>query len=282
MIETSDRAVDDAYRRGIAALIALRPAPSAEITRRHIPVLVAIAGIAIPLAALVIAALVVIDGHGQPSHPVRTAPAQASSPASNTAAVGHSFHITGIHGVGADVTIEKVVFASGDNTLSPPPANGLYAIADVMVSIPAGQAIQSPPPQYTDEVAVVTQLRAELPVAIANNDVARAHELELIIASYKLKLSKLALELMPFHLEYITNTGDASPAWGGSTDTAGFAPQVYSASSPDGVMTGGLTALEVVFDVSSRGGAILMTDSVGKVIGRWVIPTIEQPKTPGQ
>jgi hypothetical protein len=274
MIETSDRAVDAAYRRGIAALIALRPAPSAESRSRHIPMLVAIAGIAIPIAALVLAALVVIDGHVPPSHPARTAPAKASSPALTTAALGHTFHITGIHGVGADVTIEQVVFASGNDTFSPPPANGLYAIADVLVSIPATHAIQSLQAQYTDDVSRLSLLLAQLHVAIANNDVARAHELELVIASQKLRLSKLALALMPFHLEYVTNTGAAYPAWGGSTYTAGFAPQVYSATSPNGVMNGGLTAMTVVFDVSSRGGTILMTDSLGKVIGRWGIPTI--------
>lgn len=37
-------------------------------------------------------------------------------------------------------------------------------------------------------------------------------------------------------------------------------------------MDGGLTSLAVVFDVSSRGGMIQMTDSHGKVVGRWQAP----------
>jgi hypothetical protein len=274
MIEITDRDVDDAYRHGIANLIAHVPRASAEIRHRHIPILVAIAGIAIPLAALAIAALVVIDGHvppsGAPSLP--TAPATASSPALRTAALGHTIHITESNGLSADVTIEKVVFASGSDIFNPPPANGLHAVADVLVSIPAALAVQSPPAQYTDEVSVLSQQLAQLQTAEVDNDVARARVLQLIIASDQLKLSKLALALMPFHLEYVTSRGDIYPAWGGSTDTSGFEPQVYSGSSPNGVMDGGLTSLAVVFDASSRGGMIQVTDSHGRVVGRWQAP----------
>jgi hypothetical protein len=45
------------------------------------------------------------------------------------------------NGLSADVTIEKVVFASGNDTFNPPAANGLYAVADALVSIPAAPAV---------------------------------------------------------------------------------------------------------------------------------------------
>jgi hypothetical protein len=276
MIEITDRVVDDTYRRGIAALVAERPRRATEARHRRVPILVATAGSAIPLAALVVAAFVVIAGHTQHSgaRGVPTAPATASRPASITAVVGQTIHITERNGVGVDVTLEKLVFASGARAFEPPPKYGLYAVADVLVSTPAAGAFQPFVAEYIDETSVLSKLLAQLTVAIVNKDEARIRVLQPLISSAKSKLAQLLVEKNsePINLEYVTSGGQVYPAWDGNSASSAFASKTYLGSSPAGVADNGRTSVTVVFDVPSRGGVIQMTDSLGKVIGRWLVP----------
>jgi hypothetical protein len=278
MIEITDRVVDETFRRGIADLVAHVARPSTEIRHRRIPILVAIAGIATPLAALATAALLVIAGHAQRSvAPAQSAPATPSIPQPTTAALGKSIAIGATVVPAADVTVEKVVFASGSVTYQPAPANGLYAVADVLVSMPAGAKVPSSAVQYTLEVSLLSDELAQLQTAIVNNDVARAHALQALIARNQITVWRLALYSLPFNLEYVTRAGQVYPAWAGNRPMTVFAPSGYSSSSPDGVTDNGVTSLTVIFDVPTSGGAIELTDSQGKVIGRWRAPASPQP-----
>lgn len=216
MIEIADRVVDETFRRGIADLVARVPRPSTEIRHRRMPILVAVAGIAIPLAALGTAALLVIAGHAQRSvaPPALSAPATTSNPGTTTAALGQTIDIGATVVPAADVTVENVVFVSGSATYQPAPANGLYAVADVRVSMPAGARAQSSATQYNLAVSLLSGDLALLQTAIVNNDVARAHVLEALIARNQITVWKLALYSTPFNLEYVTRAGQIYPAWG--------------------------------------------------------------------
>ena len=270
MIELTDRAVDDVYRHGIADLIAHLPRPAAEVRQRRLPVLVAIVGVAIPIAALALAAIVVIAGHAQHSSP--TGQSAPSNSVSKTEPLGQTIGIGATLVPATDVTIRSVMFtsvtpASSSALLPPSPANGLYAVAEVQVSIPGGGVLQAPPSQYTEEAATVSNLVAELQTARLDNDVVRAAELEQIIAKDDLQLSKAALALMPFHLVYVATDGESFEAWGrqqcGRRDCSVGGPRL----SVDG-----LASFEVVFDVRSGGGVIVMTDLHNRVVGRWQAP----------
>jgi hypothetical protein len=274
MIEITDRVVDETYQRGIAALVADAPRRAIEPGHRRVPILVAIAGVAIPLAALAAAAFVVIAGHVQrpEAHAVPTTPATATSPPSTTAALGQTIHIDEGNGSGVDVTVEKVVFAPGSPTFEPPPVDGLDAAATVLISNPAGGVIQSYDAHYIVDFLDLHQLEAQLQAAIVANDAARISLLHVRIASSASKPAALSVEPQPINFEYVTNGGQAYPACGGSSAASAFVSNVSVGAPPDVVTDNGRTSLTVVFDVPSRGGLIQMTDALGKVIGRWLVP----------
>src|ERR1700730_2193262 len=63
----------------------------------------------------------------------------SASPAASNAALGQAIHITGDSGLSADVTVEKVTYATtGQGPIAQPSANGVYAVADVLIRVAAG------------------------------------------------------------------------------------------------------------------------------------------------
>jgi hypothetical protein len=63
----------------------------------------------------------------------------SSSAAASNAALGQAIHVTGDSGLSADVTVEKVTYAtSGQGPIAQPPANGVYAVADVLITVAGG------------------------------------------------------------------------------------------------------------------------------------------------
>jgi hypothetical protein len=156
--------------------------------------------------------------------------------------------------------------ASGD--VQPSPANGLYALMEVHVSMPGGGVLQSPPAQYTGAAATVHNLLAQLQTALIDNDAARANVLRVIIVRDEEQLSRDALTLMPFTFEYVAIDGESFEAWGGNSAQPSF-PAMADMSLP----VPGLTSFDVVFDVPTSGGVIRMISPQGRVIGRWQAPT---------
>jgi len=262
MIEITDRTVDETYRHGIADLVAHRPRPSIDTRQRRVPILVAIAGIAIPLAALAVAALVVIAAHAQ--HAVSPA-GKAARP--NPVAVGQTIGIGATVVPAANVTVQKVTFIPASVNAQPAPENGLYAVMEVQVSMPVGGVLQSPPAQYSDAAATVSNPLGQLATARIDNDAVRARVLTVIIAADEEKLSRDALTLMPFTFEYVAIDGESFEAWeGNSAQTNLPAADVPPLPVP------GLTSFDVVFDVPTSGGVIQMINAQGRVIGRWQAP----------
>jgi hypothetical protein len=262
MIEITDRTLDETYRHGIADLVAHMPRPSIDTRQRRVPVLVAIAGIAIPLAALAVAALVVIAAHAQHS----VAPAgKAARP--NPVAVGQTIGIGATVVPAASVTVQKVTFIAASDATQPSPANGLYAAMEVQVAMPGGGALQSPSAPYSAAAAMVSGLLAQLQTALVDNDAARATVLRTIIAVDEEKLSRDALTLMPFTFEYVAVDGESFAAWGGNSAQANPTATVLPP-----LPVPGLTSFDVVFDVPSSGGVIQMINPQGRVVGRWQAP----------
>jgi hypothetical protein len=258
MIELTDRAVDDTYRHGIADLIAHAPRPVTEVRQRRVPVLVAAGGVAIPLAALALAAIVIIAGHAQRS----VSPANAvvkAAPLGNTIGIGATLVPA------TKVTVEKVVFIPAASSPKEAPAYGLYAVVDVELLQQTGGV---PPQRNAQEAAALSAFAAQLQLAQVDNDVARATALKSIIAIDQIQLSRDTLALMPFSFEYVASDGESYAAWDGNSAEADLSSiAVPDFSVPD------LTSIEVVFDVRSSGGVIQLTNSQGRVVGRWQAPT---------
>jgi hypothetical protein len=167
-----------------------------------------------------------------------------------------------------DVTVEKVEFIPASEAVRPSPANGLYAVMEVQVSMPRGGVLQSPPTQYTNEAATVWDLLGELQTARVDNDAARAAVLTEIIEGDEANLSREALTLMPFSFAYLARGGESFEAWGGNSTQTNL-PTAVNPPLP----VPGLTSFDVVFDVPASGGVIQMTNSQGRVVGRWQAPT---------
>ncbi len=272
MIDVTDRVVDATYRRGIAALVADGAHLQPEAGRRRIPILVAAGGIAIPMAALVIAAFVVIAGHAQRATALEPAPASASTSGAEAVQVGQTVRVTEPNGSRVDVTVENVFFAAGPAALNPAPANGLFMVADVTVSSAVGAGIETAYSAYVHDVQTFNMLEAQLQVAIAANDQARVTTLEGLVSAAKAQLSQAAAKRELINFEYVSSGGQVYPAWNGNSAGSSYMQKVYPGVPPVNVAKSGQTSLTVVFDVVARGGAIQMIDSQGKVIGRWLVP----------
>jgi hypothetical protein len=257
MIELTDWAVDDTYRHGIADLIAHAPGRATVPRQRRVALPMAIAGVAIPLAALALAAIVVIAGHAQRS----TSPANAVV---KTAPLGNTIGIGATVVPATSVTVEKVVFIPAGSNPKEAPANGLFAVVDVdLLQQSGGPRLQ----RNAQEAAALSAFVAQLQLAQVDNDVARATALKSIIAIDQIQLSRDTLALMPFSFEYVASDGESYAAWDGNSAEADLSSiAVPDFSVPD------LTSIEVVFDVGSSGGVIQLIDSLGRVVGRWQAP----------
>jgi hypothetical protein len=262
MIELTDRAVDDAYRHGIADLIAHQPHPTAEVRQRRVPVLVAIVGVAIPLAALALAAIVVIASHAQHSTVPATA-ATPSSPAAVIGSLGHTVRIGATVVPAASVTVIGVTYIPANSSAQPAPMYGLFAVATVEVYLP--EDLKSS--QLTQDEATASDLSTQMESAVLANDEVRAKELRVLLTRAEMRLARDELALMPFSLEYVASDGESYGAWDGNS------PDADAPSLDAGLLTlPGLTTFEVVFDVSSSAGVLQLKDSKGRVVGRWQAP----------
>jgi hypothetical protein len=165
----------------------------------------------------------------------------------------------------ADLTVEKVVFNPAGSSAKEAPENGLYVVVDVEVLQQPGGGAQQ---RNAQEAAAFSAFVAQLQLAQVDNDAARATALKSIIAIDQIQLSRDTLALMPFSFEYVASDGESYAAWDGNSAEADLSSiAVPDFSEPD------LTSIEVVFDVRSSGGVIQMTDSRGRVVGRWQAPT---------
>jgi hypothetical protein len=62
-----------------------------------------------------------------------------SSAAATNASIGQAIHVADSSGLSADVTVEKVTYATtGQGAIAQPPANGVYAVADVLIKVAGG------------------------------------------------------------------------------------------------------------------------------------------------
>ena len=88
----------------------------------------------------------------QTAAPAASQPADASTPAaasqapSNQFKVGQAGHVTGDAGLDATVTLVSLKFyaAPKDTTMGSAPANGQFAVADVLISVKAGSYDYNP------------------------------------------------------------------------------------------------------------------------------------------
>jgi hypothetical protein len=268
----SDREVDETYERGLAALVARSRASAATAPaagRRRIPALVAIIAVGIPLAALAIGAFVVVTDHAR-----RAAPPIAPSTAVSENAIGHNVRITDSHGLVADVIVEKVHYETrGAGAL--PPMNGVYAVADVLISTPSAIRGAVSEPEFAATFTALSNLKAQLQTASENHDVARVTALESLIGKDLDQLTLLAQQLLPITFTFHTSDDRSYPAFTGNAFLSGFDPLLVS---PDGIPAG-ITYSNVVFDVPARGGMIRMTDPFSKVVGQWMVPSTSSGAT---
>jgi hypothetical protein len=267
MNTVSDRDVDEIYRRGLAALVAHSrpyPATTRQTGRRRVPVFLAIVGLGIPLAALAVSAFLVIDHARHSAMP----PAISGSSVSKTG-IGHTVQITDSHGLIADVTVEKVSYATSGEGGASPPVNGFYAVADVLISTTSAigstvssQELNSAQGQLNVQLGILAQEKV-------NGDTAKVPATITLITLYQHEVTLLlAQQLLPFAFTYQTNDGRTYPAFFDNALESGFDPMLLAA----GGLPKGLTYGNVVFDVPLKGGVIQMTDPSSGIVGRWRLP----------
>jgi hypothetical protein len=262
MIEIADRDVDESYRRGLADLVAHAPRPSTRTTERRVPRVAGIAAVSIPVAALVVSALVVIAVHGQRSV-TPAAPATAGS-GTNGVPIGKTIHVGPGHGLVANVTVQVVMFGKGSIVLPLLLKGDLNAEIHVRISSAATITTQPAQAAYDQASAEQARVMAQLDTAMLNHDTGAIATLDVLLPQLETKVEKLGLQLLPFNFQYVTTNDHVYPAWGAS----GF----FLTTSPQVVMFNGRGDFGMIFQVPSRGGAIRMTDSFGQVIGLWRVP----------
>jgi hypothetical protein len=266
MSSISDGAVDAAYRRGLGDLVARAQHPAPVRTHspvRRAPIVVAIIGLGIPLAALAAMAFIVITGH---THASEVTPPVATTSAS---AIGHTTHILDSRGVHIDVTVEKVTYAtSGVGADALPPRSGHYAVVDVVISLKAAFGVSTDAEEFTSGYARLNALAAQLQAAVNAHDTALVAALRTEVDQQLRQLVPLAGSFLPVSFVYRANDGSTTAAFSGNALVSGYAPMFLT---PEGVSSG-VTYGNVVFDVPSTGGVIQMTDRFSNVVGTWRLP----------
>jgi hypothetical protein len=267
MNTVSEREVDEIYRRGIADLVAhagVRAAGKRETKPRRAPIVAAIVAFGVPLAALAWSAFAIIGGHTKsatPSHPQ-----QSVSPIP-AARIGQPFRVTNSGGLVAVVIVEKVTYATAGRGVGAQPRNGLYAVADVLISTTAAIGSTGSAQAFDNALTQLNIALANLARAKRVNDTKAILGSEALVNLYEQPLAVLAQHL-PFEFRYQTSDGRTYAVSSGNALEAGFDPMLLTA----GGLPKGLTYGNVVFDVPSKGGVIQMTDPFSGVVGRWKLP----------
>ena len=270
MNTASDRDVDEIYQRGVADLVAHpggRVAGEQEIKPRRVPIVAALVAFGVPLSALAWGAFVIVGGHTKPATPSQTQ--QSIAPAS-AVTIGQPVRVKDSTGLVATVIVEKVTYATGGRGVDAlPPRNGLYAVADVLISTP--NAIASTSSVQSEFNALRARLdveRANLARAQSANDISLIVAGEQLVYLFQQQLAQLAPQLMPFAFTYQTGDGRTYAAFSGNAFESGFDPMLLAVNG----LPKGLTYGNVVFDVPMKGGVIRMTDPFSGVVGRWQMP----------
>jgi hypothetical protein len=263
MITTTDRDVDEIYRRGVAELVE-HAQQSAVVTKpQRVRFVAAIVGLGVPLAALAAGAIVVIVDHAKP--------APAPNPPSTTGHVklvlGQTFRVTDSQGLVASVTVEKApVDTQGDFTETPAPKNGAYVGVQVLLTLPAAiDNSAATSTEFVDEQATLDNQLALLATMRIDGDVVRSQAELFAIAHTQVVLSQLVRQLLPFTFTYLATNGHGYPDFNGNALQSGFAPLLI----PTSPLPKGLTYGDIVFDVPSTGGVIQMTDPFNSAVATW-------------
>jgi hypothetical protein len=201
-----------------------------------------------------------------------TVPPTPSPTTMSTVPIGHAVHISDSHGLIADVTVENVNYTTSGDGGAPPPLNGFYAVAHVLISTPS--AI-TPAIGSTASAQAFNNTQAELNIALANlaraksaNDTKAILGSEALVNLFQQQLALLAQQAMPFEFKYQTSDGRTYVASSGNALVSGFDPMLLGASG----LPKGLTYGNVVFDVPLKGGVIELTDPLSSVIEQWTLP----------
>jgi hypothetical protein len=84
-------------------------------------------------------------GSKQSGNSSSSSQSSGSSKSSTVVPLGTSIHVTGDGGLSSDVTIQSVNYhTSGTGDIAQPPANGQYAVADVLIVVHSGQYAFNP------------------------------------------------------------------------------------------------------------------------------------------